>query len=127
MHVNVRHKQQQQQQQREHTTVATTTTRATTVRTTFVVNFQRHRKCFLQQTNENMKSFYAHTQVIIWAQLVATFRVPATIFGQKLLPTAAGKKVLATATRSACNKKHTQRRQTKHLSAIRQMQKLCSN
>lgn len=43
-----------------------------------------------------MKSFYAHTQVIIWAQLVATFRVPATIFGQKLLPTAAGKKVLAT-------------------------------
>lgn len=63
MHVNVRHKQQQQQQQREHTTVATTTNAAatTTVRTTFVVNFQRHRKCFLQQTNENMKSFYAHT------------------------------------------------------------------
>lgn len=73
-----------------------------------------------------MKSFYTHThtQVIIWAQLVATFRVPATIFAQKLLPTAAGKKVLAT---RRATKNNTQCRQTKHLSVIRQMQKLCSN
>lgn len=100
MHVNVRHKQQQQRHQRELTTVATTTTAAATtttteVRSTFAVNFQRHRKCFLQQTNENMKSFYAHTGNYL-GTACCHFPCACNNIWPKLLPTAAGKKVLAT-------------------------------
>lgn len=65
-----------------------------------------------------MKSFtHTHTrtyrQLIICAQLVATLRVPATIFGQKTV----GQKG------TRCNQKKIQRTQTKHFSVIRQMQK----
>lgn len=69
MHVNVR-QQQQQQQQLEHTTAATvvaaTTTTTTITRATFVVNFQRHRKCFLQHNKnkqtEIWKVLHTHTR-----------------------------------------------------------------